>query len=340
MKALYFTLLALTTFLAAPPVFAHHGVASLGAAGLEGPGAPVETSSSATLPEGKWLGLVKLDYAKFKTFDSNPASPEVDYNAYWMAGVGYGFKPWLSVYVFQPYNVKVDEAGGLNSRGATDLSLTAVIGFKYDERFLLVPANESLDDLADWHFTVNLGLSLPTGNANHKLADGNIDPGKSLGFGKSSFNYGMTATKQFSENNTAVFEVNQIRFQKYSYDPDLTYPPGVRTVKFGTETRVNAALSHRLLTIPESKFRLDGNVELNYLKLGRDVEDGIPNDASGGEMLYGVLGMRLYQDNMSVGLALKKPIWTQLNNATPPVVLQGAEGKESYRFVATFSAMF
>lgn len=336
MKALYGCLLALT----ATPALAHHGVASLGAAGLEGPGAPVETSSSATLPEGKWLGLMKLDYAKFKTFDSNPASPEVDYNAYWMAGVGYGVKPWLSVYAFQPYNVKVDEAGGLNSRGPTDLALAAVIGFKYDQRFLLVPANESLDDLNDWHFTLNLGMSLPSGNANHKLADCNIDPGKSLGFGKSSFNYGMTATKQFSENDTAVFEVSQIRFQKYSYDPDLTFPAGGQTVKFGTETRVNAALSHRLITMPESKFRLDGNVELNYLKLGKDVENDIPNDASGGDILYGVLGVRLYMDNMSMGLALKKPVWTQLNNATPPVVLQGAEGKESYRFIATFSAMF
>ena len=334
MKALYFTLLALTTFLAAPPVFAHHGVASLGAAGLEGPGAPVETSSSATLPEGKWLGLVKLDYAKFKTFDSNPASPEVDYNAYWMAGVGYGFKPWLSVYVFQPYNVKVDEAGGLNSRGATDLSLTAVIGFKYDERFLLVPANESLDDLADWHFTANLDASLPTGNANHVLSNGTIDPGKSLGFGKSSFNYGVTATKQFSENNTAVFEVNQIRFQRYRYDDG-------NSMKFGTETRVNTALSHRLMTIPESKFRLDGNVELNYLNLGKDDDSTVPgpNPDTGGDILYGVIGVRLYKDNMSLGLAVKKPIWTQLN-ATPGTVLQGAEGKEKYRLIATFSAMF
>jgi hypothetical protein len=328
------------TSFAITPALAHHGVASLGAAGLEGPGAPVETSSSATLPEGKWLGLVKLDYAKFRTFDSNPAAPEVDYNAYWMAGVGYGVKPWLSIYAFQPYNVKMDEAGGLNSRGPTDLSLAAVIGFKYDDHFMLVPARESLDDLTDWHFTVNLGMSLPTGNANHKLADGSIDPGKSLGFGKPSINYGMTATRQFSEKDTAVFEVNQIRFQKFSYDPDLIFPAGGQTMKFGTETRVNAALSHRLLTLPERKFRLDGNVELNYLNLGKDTDQTGPIADSGGDILYGVIGMRLYQDNMSVGLALKKPIWAKLNNATPPVVLQGAEGKESYRFIATFSAMF
>lgn len=70
---------------------AHHGVASLGAAGLEGPGAPVETSSSATLPEGSWLAYLKVDHAKSRT--GLVAPPEGDYNQYWMLGLGYGFKP-------------------------------------------------------------------------------------------------------------------------------------------------------------------------------------------------------------------------------------------------------
>jgi hypothetical protein len=42
-----------------------------------------------------------------------------------------------------------------------------------------------------------------------------IDPGKSLGFGKSSLSYGLTATKQLSDNDTTVFEAGQIRFQTY-----------------------------------------------------------------------------------------------------------------------------
>lgn len=322
--------------LASPPALAHHGVASLGAAGLEGPGAPVETSSSATLPEGKWLAYLKVDHAQFET--GLVAPPEGDYNQYWMLGLGYGFKPWLSAYVFQPYNIKEDTAGGLDSRGFTDLSLMGVVGFKYDDGFMLVPANESLDDLMDWHFTVYGGLSLPSGDANHRLADTSIDPGKSLGFGKSSFSYGVTATRQFSDNATAVFEAGQIRFQKYHYDPDPVggNPTGL-TVRFGTETRVNAALSYKLLARPETRFRLDGNVELNYLKLGRDVEDGVGATATGGEMVYGVVGARLYKDHMSLGLALKKPVWTDLNEESQQ---QGAEGKEKYRFIATFSALF
>lgn len=320
----------LTSLIVATPSIAHHGVASLGAAGLEGPGAPVETSSASTLPQGSLLGYLKIDHAKSKTFDPDPANPEGDYNQYWMLGLGYGFKPWLSGYLLQPYNIKKDEAGGMNSRGFTDLSLMGVVGFKYDDGFMLVPANESLDDMMDWHFTAYAGTSLPTGDANHRLRDGNIDPGKSLGFGKSSFSYGVTATKQISDDTTAVFEAGQIRFHTYEYDS------GDR-VRFGTENRVNGALSYRLFTNPESKFRLDGNVELNYLGLDRDIENGAGAEATGGDMIYSVVGVRLYKDNMSLGLALKKPIWTDLNEDD---LQQGAEGKEKYRLIATFSALF
>ncbi len=329
-------LLALALVLASPAALAHHGVASLGAAGLEGPGAPIETSSSATLPQGKWLGMVKLDYARFKTYA--PLTVETDYNQYWMAGVGYGFKPWLSLYALQPYNVKVDEAGGLDSRGPTDLSLALAIGFKYDQRFMPVPANENLDDLQDWHFTLNLGISLPTGDANHRLDDGSIDPGKALGFGQASYNYGLTASKQFSDNDTLVFEASQIRFQRYRYAPDPVggFPAGV-SVKFGTETRLNAAMAHRLMINPETKFRIDGNAELNYLSLGRDVEDGVPGTAGGGKMVYGVLGLRFYKNATSFGVAIKKPIWTRLNEEAQQ---QGSEGKEKYRLITTFSAIF
>jgi hypothetical protein len=332
--------LALVLTLSSPVVYAHHGVATLGAVGLEGPGAPVETSSSATLPKGSWLLSLKVDHAESKKGITPPPddNAEGDYNQYWMLGVGYGFTPWLSGYLIQPYNIKKDEPDGQNSRGFTDITLMGVIGFKHDDRFMLVPADESLDDLMDWHFTLYGGVTLPTGDANHRLADTSIDPGKALGFGKSSFIYGLTATRQFSENATAVFEAGQIRFQKYHYDDDPAggNPTGIN-VKFGTETRLNAALAYRLMTNPETRFRLDGNAELNFLRLGRDVENGVGAAATGGDMLYGVLGARLYKNNMSLGLALKKPIWTDLNESSDQ---QGAEGKEKYRFIASFSALF
>lgn len=314
--------------LLAAPAAAHHGVASLGAAGLEGPGAPVETSSSATLPEGGGLAYLKLDHARFETYD--PAAVEGDYSQYWMLGLGYGVTPWFSVYAFQPYNIKQDEPGGLDSRGFADLSLMGVVGFKYDEGLRLVPANESLDDLMDWHYTLYAGASLPSGDADHRLDDGSIDPGKSLGFGQPSLNYGFTATRQWNEATTSVLEAGQIRFRSHAY------ADGNR-VRFGTETRLNVALSQRLLSLPERRFRLDGNAELNYLSLGRDVENGVGAIATGGEMLYGVLGLRFYLDRLSLGLAVKQPVWTDLNEEARQ---QGAEGKEKYRLIATFSLLF
>ncbi|MFN3595495.1 MAG: hypothetical protein ACK4TK_12585, partial [Thiobacillaceae bacterium] len=84
-------------------------------------------------------------------------------------------------------------------------------------------------------------------------------------------------------------------------------------------------------------FRLDGNLELNYLGLGRDRSGSGPEAATGGDILYGVLGARLYKDNLSLGLALKRPIWTDLNEEAAQ---QGAEGKERYRAILTLSALF
>jgi len=322
--------LLLAVLLAPTFALAHHGVAGVGAAALEGPGAPVESASSAVLPEGKTLLYAKLDYGKFKTFDPNPANPEADQNQYWMLGVGHGFTPWLSAYIFAPYNVKQDEPGGLDSQGWADISYMGQIGFKYDQGFKLVPANESLDDQEDWHFTVFGGGSLPSGRPNHRLADGSIDPGKSLGFGKPSHSLGVTATKLLTRDLTFNLEASSIRFQAYRYDDG-------NRVKFGTENRLNGSLAWRLHTNPDSRFRVDGVFEAQYLVIGRDIENGVGTTATGGKILYLLPGLRLYKDNMSFALGLKQPVWTQLNESSQQ---QGAEGKEKYRLIFSTSMLF
>ena len=319
-------LLALATI----PALAHHGVAGVGAAALEGPGAPVESASSAVLPEGKTLLYAKLDHASFKTYDADPANPEGERSQFWMLGVGHGFTPWLSAYAFAPYNIKQDEAGGLDSRGWADASLMLQLGFKYDNGLRLLPANESLDDLEDWHFTVFGGTSLPTGSANHRLADGSIDPGKSLGFGKSSFSLGVTATKVLTRDLTFNLEASLIRFQDY------TYADGNR-VKFGAEDRLNAGLSYRLFADADRRLRIDGVVEAQYLQLGRDVENGIGAEATGGKIVYLLPGIRIYRDNMSLAIGMKKAAWTKLNESD---LQQGAEGKEKYRLIVSGSILF
>ena len=78
-------------------------------------------------------------------------------------------------------------------------------------------------------------------------------------------------------------------------------------------------------------------MELNFLSLGRDEEEGIGSEATGGDMLYIVPGLRLYYKTMSLGLGVKFPIWKDLNEED---LQQGAEGKENYRLILTFSAIF
>jgi hypothetical protein len=320
---------ALHLFLFTAPLLGHHGVASLGIAGIEGPGAPVETSNSVTLPEKSLLAYLKLDYAAFKK-KTAVRDDEADFNAFWMFGLGYGIKSWLSAYLFVPYYSKVLEDNSFNTTGFADISLMGVFGFKYDEGFMRVPRSESLDDLEDWHFTVFGGLSLPTGNANISDAAGSIDPGQSLGFGKPAYQLGATATKMFTERDTVVFDTSYLWFMENEYDDQSR-------MKFGSEYRVNLALAHRFYTNASAKFRFDGIFETNYLNLGRDRADGTDEIATGGHILYLQPGMRVYVKNTSVALGVKIPTWTGLNEED---LQQGAEGTERYRIEFTFSALF
>jgi hypothetical protein len=174
------------------------------------------------------------------------------------------------------------------------------------------------------------GLSLPTGDANIKDSEGNIDPGLSLGFGKPAYILGTTITKQFILRGTAVTDISYIGFNEYTYDD------GNRT-RFGSELRTNVALVYRTYTNLDSKFRLDLILEGNYLSLGRDRSNGIDELATGGNMLYLQPGIRLYKDNISVAMGLKLPAWKELNEEFDQ---QGAEGTENYRLEFTFSVLF
>ena len=333
------TSLLLLASLFSLPAFAHHGVAALGAAGLEGPGAPLETSSSATLPEGAGLLSYKLDFPKYKVA-SSAQDGEADYNHFHLIGLGYGFKPWLSGYAFLPYTKKVDEAGGYNSSGIGDVGLSLVIGFKHDTKGLaLVPAGESLDDMEEWHFTVSGGTSLPTGKADIKDPSGANDPGKATGFGKPTLSLGGTATKLLTPKLTGTLEAGYLYFQKRRYDDDGSGTPF--DFQYGPETRINAALSYRLHTDAASKMRVDGNFELNYLMLGRDKMNGQGEVGTGGKILYVVPGVRVSVDKFSVAAGIKVPVWKRLNeDDIANGQQQGAEGNEKYRLVFAASMLF
>lgn len=318
--------------LAAPFALAHHGVAGVGTSALMGPGATVESSTSAVLPENSGLAYFKLDYARFRTFDRDPAAAESDYSQFWMMGLGYGFTSWFSGYVFLSYNRKIDEPGGYSTSGWADMSLLGQIGLRYDNGWSLVPPNESLDDLEDWHFTIFAGLTLPTGNANLQDLHGFVDPGKSTGFGKPSWSLGLTASKMFLERWTFNLELAHLGFQEYAYDD-----PGGLHASFGSEERINGSLTYRLHIDPERRLRTDLILETQYLRLGRDQENGVAVQATGGRILYALPGVRVYWDRASFALGYKKPVWTRLNESE---LQQGAEGKERYRILFNASYLF
>jgi hypothetical protein len=317
-------------FLTPNQVLAHHGVAGLGVAGLKGPGAPTESATSSTLPYGKSLLFFKLDHANYETFDSDITNPESEYANFYIAGLGYGFSSWFSGYLFVPYNSKVDEAGGFDTHGFADISLFGQFGFKYDEGFRLIPENESLDDLEDWHFTLFGGLTLPTGNPNLRDNSNAIDPGKSTGFGKPSYSIGVTATTVVLRQLTFNQEISYLGFQKYSYDDG-------NSTKFGSEFRANSALIYRLFTDMKNKLRFDVAFEGLYLHLGRDTTNDVGELATGGDILYLLPGVRFYWKNYSVALGYKTVIWKDLNEQSRQ---QGGEGTEDFRFILTLSALF
>jgi len=79
----------------------------------------VETSSSSTLPEGRWLAYLKVDHAKSQTgivARRERLQPVLD------ARPGLRLQAWLSAYLFQPYNIKVDEGPAPPARAASPMS--------------------------------------------------------------------------------------------------------------------------------------------------------------------------------------------------------------------------
>lgn len=258
-------------------VFAHHGVPSISLAGVEGPGAPLETTSSATLPEGSLLAYMKLDHADYKTYTS-AKDGEGESSNYFMYGLGYGFTSYLSAYMFVPYYTKTQD-DSFSTSDFHDVSFQFVLGMKYDEGLMLTPKSESLDDMQDWHFTASFNFTLPTGDSDKKMPNGTlIDAGMQTGFGEPSFMFGVSATKWFGNDWTLVGDVSYNTFLENSYIDGSK-------VRFGDEIRLNTAVSYMLYSIPAKKLRLDFNMEANYLNLGRDIENGSAADATGGEIV-------------------------------------------------------
>ena len=319
---------ALAALAVATPARAHHGVAAVSVAGPEGPGAAMETTSPLPLPQGMVFSMVKTEFVPFEQFAwAEPHNKS--YSSFNMVAVGFGVRPWLSAYVFQPYNMKEQDGVGRN-HGPGDTSLMLSVALKWDEGLHLVPEKESLDDLMDWHFSVWGSSTLPVGPTTHVNDTGAyFAPDMQTGFGAPSPAVGVAVLKQVSRELTWLAEANYQYFFPYTY-PFTRY-------QFGGETRLNTAAVYRLYGA--GRFRVDVSGELNGLVLQRDRER---NDAgamealraSGGAILYAGAGVRAYYGPVTVALGAKRAALKDLNEQADQ---QGSEGLERFRAALTVS---
>jgi hypothetical protein len=320
--------LILAAYSFAAPAHAHHGVAAVGVAGPEGPGAAMETTSPLPLPQGMLLAMAKSEVVPFQQFAFAEPNNK-SFSGFNMLVVGYGIRPWLSVYALQPYNMKEQDGIGRN-HGAGDTNLMLSFSFKWDSGLQLIPEKESLDDLMDWHFCAWASSTLPVGPTTAKDAGGDFfAPDMQTGFGMPSLAAGAAAMKQLADDLTWLAEANYQHFFPHTY-PFTRY-------EFGAETRLNTALIYRLRG--SGMFRLDVFGELNGLYLQRDQEQNEagamdPLQASGGAILYAGAGARAYYGPLTVGLGIRRAALKRLNEQADQ---QGSEGLEKFRAALTLS---
>lgn len=305
--------------------FAHHGGVSL----AFGPGSPVETGSPLTLPEGGFVMGVRGEQVAWKQFDF--ASPENKTSfTFLSAHMSYGFTPALMGSFIVPYYIKRQEEG--TNQGFADLKFQLTYGFHYDpgvgfSRNRAEDTAVTMEGKDRTNLAVSFMMSLPTGDS-HKKINGNVDPGMQPGFGSPGFTFGISAARAFGPL-TITGEVSTNIFTSRE------------NFQFGQESRVNLAGVYEIYGNPKNFLsKLNGILELNYLHLARDRENGKGLSATGGDILYLSPGARLSfpsLSNANIGLLVKLPVWTKLNEKNEQ---QGGEGREKYRAIATLSFFF
>ena len=258
--------------------------------------------------------MVKAEYAPFQPFGFAEPENKV-YSLFDTLVAGYGITPWLSGYLFIPYDVK-SQAGVGTNLGFGDPGLYVNFGFKYDDGFRLVPQKESLDELMDWHFSVFGFATLPMGPTT--AATPALEwyaPDMQTGFGSPSFQIGIAAEKQLSADFTWLADASYQYFFRHTY-PFTRYQLGA-----------------------ESRLDLAG--EVNLLNLQRDRESNATGamealQASGETVLYAGLGVRAHFGRFAAALAARTSFARWLNEGSDQ---QGSEGLEWVRVALTLSCV-
>ncbi|MBI2878081.1 MAG: transporter [Candidatus Tectomicrobia bacterium] len=306
------------------PATAHHGGVSLS----RGPGSPIETNSPLTLPQGGLLPLVRTEYVAFREFRF--AEPQnKDAFLFSSFGLAYGVRPYLTVSLFLPYNLKQQDTLG-SPQGIGDLKFLANLGFHHDpeQGWGWNGAEDTaiaLEETRKTYLSLFGGLSLPTGKSRERLG-GEIDRGMQPGFRSPTFTLGAAATRQVADALSLVGDASYDLFtQKDRF-------------KFGDEWRFDLATIYELYGDPQRTVsKIDGVLELNLLKIGRDEERGRGLRATGGTILYLSPGIRFSISNANLGLLLKIPVFKNLKEEDEQ---QGAEGLEAIRAIVTISFAF
>jgi hypothetical protein len=308
-----------------PPVFAHHG----GASTSQGPGTPIETNTPLTVPKGQTIVYGRFEIADFRKFAH--ADPyNIDSFRFYQLGASHGLTDYLTVTAILPFNAKSQDNHG-TLRGIGDAKVLFTLGLNYDSENGL--DFNGFDDTAvelgesdKTYFGLVAGFSAPTGRSDIDLGLG-VEGGLQPGFGSYTATVGLTAMKPLSDRFTLAGDISTDIFTPNEFDD-----------KFGNEFRANLAGVYELYADQEATFkRLDGIVELNYLRLTRDQTAGVSELGTGGQILYLGPGFRAQIGDYNVGTLIKFPIATGLNEKD---MQQGAEGLENYRFVFTLSRGF
>lgn len=319
---------ALTLLLLPLTALAHHGGISL----AFGPGSPIETNSSLTLPQGAFVLSWRLEQVEWKkrTF-ADPTNK--DSFTFYNLGFSYGITPYLTGNLFLPYNIKRQDDLG-STRGIGDIKLLFNLGFHYDSSLKGIRLNTAqdtaitLEGAKKTYLSLFGGFTLPTGN-NRKELGGEIDPGMQPGFGSPTYTIGFSATRQLTDALTLAADTSYEIFSRKD------------RFKFGNEWRANLAGVYELYGKPEGFIsKIDGILEMNLLNIARDEEGREKQRATGGTILYLSPGLRLSFPkplNGSLGLMLKFPTLKDLNEKREQ---QGAEGLEKVRAIVTLSFYF
>jgi hypothetical protein len=229
-----------------------------------------------------------------------------------------------------PYYIKRQEEG--KNDGLSDMKFQLTYGFHHDpgigfSRNTGEDVAVSMEGTRRTYMTVSFMMSMPTGDF-HKSINGTIDPGMQPGFGAPAYTLGFAAAHRFGS-----FTMNAELSADFFTERE--------NFQFGAEQRVNLAAVYELYGEPKSFVsKFDGILELNFLHLGRDMENGEGLTATGGDIVYLSPGLRLSMptlQNANLGLSMKFPVWKDLNEQDQQ---QGAEGLEKYRIITTLSFFF